>query len=51
VGKFYLQFFFSLLGSLVLSMMTPLHFAYFYHFVPRNSSEGIDDLDRMLDVG
>lgn len=50
MGKFYSQFLFSLLGSFILRVMTPLYFAHVYHFVPGNSSQVIDDLDKVLDI-
>jgi hypothetical protein len=30
--------------------MTPLHLAHFDHFIPRNTSQSIKDLDRILSV-
>jgi hypothetical protein len=51
VGKFYSKLFFSLLpSSLIFTMVTPLHFAHFYNFIPCNSSQCIDNLDRILCV-
>jgi hypothetical protein len=32
-------------------MMTPLHLAHLDHFVPSDSGEGIDDLDRVSRIG
>jgi hypothetical protein len=51
VGKFYSQFFFPLPGSFIFGMVAPLHFAHLDHFVPSDSSQGIDDLDMILYIG
>jgi hypothetical protein len=49
--EFYLQFIFSLPGSFVFCVMTPLHFAHLDHCVPNNSGQDIDYLDRVLRIG
>jgi hypothetical protein len=48
MGKFYSQSIFSLPGGFIFYMMTPLHLAHLDHFVPGDSGQGINDLDRIL---
>jgi hypothetical protein len=50
MGNFNSLLFFSLSSSFVFTMMTPLHFAHFDHFTPRDTSQSIKDLDRILSV-
>jgi hypothetical protein len=50
VGKIYSQLFFSFSSSLIFTMATPLHFAHFNHFIPRDTSQSIKDLDRVLRI-
>jgi hypothetical protein len=50
VGKIYSQLFFSFPSSLIFTMVTPLHFAHFYHFTPCDTSQSINDLDRILSI-
>jgi hypothetical protein len=40
----------SMTSSFIFTMMTPLHFAHFDHFTPRDTSQSIKDLDRILSV-
>jgi hypothetical protein len=48
VWKIYSQLFFSFPGSLIFTMVTPLHFAHFDHLTPRDTSQGIKDPDRIF---
>jgi hypothetical protein len=51
VGKLYSYFVFSLLGGFIFCVMTPLYLAHLNHFVPGDSGQVIDDLDRIFRVG
>jgi hypothetical protein len=41
MGKIYSQLFFSFPSSLIFTMVTPLQFAHFDYFTPRDMSQGV----------
>jgi hypothetical protein len=49
--KIYAKLFFSLLGCFIFSMVTLLHFAHLYNLISCNSSESVENLDRVFCIG
>jgi hypothetical protein len=50
MGKIYAKLFFSFPCCLIFSMVTPLHFSHLYHLISCNSSQSIENLDRIFCV-
>jgi hypothetical protein len=50
MGKIYSKLFFSFPSSFIFSMMAPLYFAHLYNLISCNSSQCIQNLDRILRV-
>jgi hypothetical protein len=50
MGKIYAELFFSLPSSFISSMMAPLYFVHLYNLISCNSSQSIQNLDRVLRV-
>jgi hypothetical protein len=50
MGKIYAKLFFSLPSHFIFSMVTPLHFAYLYNLISRDTSQCIKNLYRVLNI-
>jgi hypothetical protein len=50
MGKIYAKLHFSFPYSFIFFVVTPLHFAHLYNLISCNSSQSIQNLDRVLRV-
>jgi hypothetical protein len=49
-GEIYAKLFFSFPSSFIFSVVTPLYFAHLYHLISCNSSQSVQNLDRVLNI-